>query len=187
MRGIGNWSQADVDRTGRFLLWFLLFFLAGTLVLDVVVPNVVRERAVAGASLFVLERAGIGGQLDFSAEHALIRLDHGAVIQISELCTGILETLVILGAILATIDVEWKKRWAGAIAAAVLVGALNLARIGITVGLIVSSSDLGLVDLAHNLFFRVFLFVSVFGIYLAWFLWATEQWPKKGIRLFKPQ
>ena len=175
MKKIAPWSAGDVQKAGRFLLFFIFFFVAGTLLLDFVVPNSARQELVASATLAVLQATGTTGHLDLSAGHTWIILDRGNTIQISDLCTGTLEFLIIIGAILASAGIDRKKRVLGAAMAGVLVLLLNLARILATIGLIGSTQDTQLIDFTHNVFFRVFLFVSIMGLYTLWFAWAVGK------------
>jgi exosortase/archaeosortase family protein len=116
-------------------------------------------------------------------ETALVQVQSGHVIEISDLCTGLTEMLVIVGAIIASIGISWRKRLIGAAAAAIIVVLLNLARIVFTALLIIGTSDLAIIDFVHNILFRVFLFVSIAGIYIVWFYWAAsaeQGYAKKG-------
>lgn len=95
-------------------------------------------------------------------------------IVISWLCTGVLEIIVLVSAIIASFGVSWKKKLVG-IAAAVILGIIfNLLRIVVTVNLILTQ-NVQTVELAHDALFRLVLFVYIVAVYVGWFYWAARQ------------
>jgi len=99
-------------------------------------------------------------------------------IEISYLCTGLLEAIVLASVIAASAGIPIKKRIVGACTGVAFTVAVNLARIFATLHFI-ASADLRTADFMHNIFFRLTLFVSIFVFYGAWFHWATKQ-EKRG-------
>ena len=105
-------------------------------------------------------------------------INNGKTIIISWLCTGALEIIILIGAIIASFGVSWKKKAIG-IAAAIILGVIfNLLRIIITINLILSQ-NLQTVELAHDLLFRLILFVYIVAVYVGWFYFST---PKKDAK-----
>ncbi len=88
-------------------------------------------------------------------------------ISFSLLCTGAMEVSVLISAILASREINLKKRIIGAILAIPSVFVINQARIVLTV---FSFSLFGLqgLDFAHNFFFRLSLFIIIVGYYTIW-------------------
>jgi len=102
-------------------------------------------------------------------------------IEISYLCTGLLEAIVLASVIIASAGIPINKRIIGACAGVAFTVAVNLARIFATLYFI-ASADMKTADFLHNIFFRLTLFVSIFVFYAAWFHWTTkssEKWFKK--------
>lgn len=97
----------------------------------------------------------------------------GKTIVISWLCTGALEIIILVSAILASFGVGWRKKAVGVIGAVVLGVVFNLLRIVVTVNIILSQ-NVQTVELAHDLIFRLVLFVYIVALYVGWFYWAMN-------------
>jgi len=164
-------EKDDAVKTGRFLLYFMLAYL---IMLGLVnwIGIQAFEQWVASNVLFLLQLFGHSGQVTVT-ETALIHLESGVVIEISELCTGLTELMIIVGAILGSAGIFWKKRVLGAAVAGVIAIVFNHFRIVATSLLILGSTDIELIDFTHNVLFRTFLFATVAGLYIAWFYWAV--------------
>jgi len=93
---------------------------------------------------------------------------------ISWLCVGVLEIIILISAILASFGINNKKKAIGVIAAVILGIIFNLIRIWITVNLILTQST-ETIELAHDLLFRVVLFVYIVAVYVVWFNWAKKE------------
>ncbi|MDD5148191.1 MAG: archaeosortase/exosortase family protein [Candidatus ainarchaeum sp.] len=167
-------DNVEAAKTGRFLVFFIIVYLALAILVSFI-PQLEIEKAVAGGTLGILRVFGITGSVSVAEEAALITLSNGARIQISWLCTGITELLVLVSAILASIGIAWKKRIIGAAAGALAAIAFNFFRIAATILMIVSTTDLGIVEFTHNILFRVFLFATIAVSYIAWFQWAVRE------------
>jgi exosortase/archaeosortase family protein len=96
------------------------------------------------------------------------------VIVINDLCTGVLETMILVAAIIATMEIHWKKRAIGAIAAIIGIFVFNQIRIISTVFFILNA-PIDWVVLSHDLFFRVFLFITIAVFYWLFLKWGKEQ------------
>lgn len=168
-------SAANPLGVGRFLAFFLVFFVAATLIADVVAPASFRGNATATLSQALLDSLGHSSERLLDDNRPVLVFDERAAIMFSDLCTGFLEMLILAGAILATEGATWKKRIAGALAGIFGVLVLNQARIVATALLILGGAQTGLVDIAHNVFFRLFLLASIVGLYYAWLRWAVKK------------
>jgi len=175
-------GKEDAIKTGRFVLYFILVYLLASMALEVLLPARALEAAVANNVLFLLGAAGQGGSVS-SGETAVIALAGGAKIEISELCTGRMETLIIFSAIIASAGIAWRKRLAGAAIAAAAAIAFNHLRIAGTALLILGSGDTAMIEFAHNILFRVFLFIVIAGFYIGWFYWAASSEHSTGNRV----
>lgn len=181
-----GFGKEDAVKTGRFLAFFIVVYIVLSFSVKAIFPVETIELWVANNVLAFLQLLGYSGSVSLG-ETALIQLDAGPVIEISEFCTGLTETLIVVGAIIASIGIGWRKRLFGAVSAGLAVIVLNYARIVFTALLILGTNDLGVIDFTHNILFRAFLFLSIAGIYIAWFWWAAggEMRPESQRRKFK--
>lgn len=153
---------------------FLTVFLAVFILLNAViyfVPMETFEKPVAETLLAYLQFEGYSGKI-LEQTPVMIELDNGTKIQISYLCTGLLEMIVLISAIIASLGISWKKRVIGLIAGVGLTQAFNLMRIIITTDLIMKTDSIEIIEFVHNFLFRLTLFIVIVGIYAAWFYWA---------------
>jgi exosortase/archaeosortase family protein len=165
-------DNSDAVKTGRFLVFFIITYLALSLIVSLI-PIITIESGIANAELGIVSIFGLQGNVAVQ-ETALINLGNGATIQISELCTGIQELLILVSAIIASIGIAWKKRIIGAVLGAVIAVLFNFFRITATILVIASTKDLGTIEFTHNILFRVFLFATIAVAYIAWFQWAIK-------------
>ncbi len=169
-----SFGKGDAVKTGRFLLFFILVYLLGSVFFEAFFPIRAEQQFLANNVLALLAGAGFPGSVE-AGETAIISLEAGPSIEISELCTGRIELLIIVGAILASIGISWRKRLIGAAAAAAATTAFNYIRIFSTSLLILNSTDLSLIELTHNILFRAFLFLVIVVAYVVWFYWAVSS------------
>ena len=168
-------DKGEAKKTGRFVAFFMLLYLAISSLFYFAVPEQAIQFFIAETTAFVF-----GGQVAL-LENPVVTLSSGTMIEISSLCTGFTELFIIVAAILASIGISARKRLAGAAVAAVAVFALNIVRIFATIALILGTGDLAVIELAHDVFFRIFLFISIAAIYIAWFYWAVASSPKQKL------
>lgn len=169
-----SFEKQDAVKTGRFLLFFVLVYLVASLLLDSFFPVMAHEAFIASNILAALQATGSSGTVSAN-ETVLIELQNGKSIEISELCTGRMELLIIVSAIIASLGIDWRKRLLGAAIAAVATVAFNFIRIISSSLLILGSSDIALIEFTHNILFRVFLFFTIAVLYIAWFYWAVSS------------
>ena len=163
-------AAEEADKAVRFL--FLAFAsLLVLFILTSLVPLEYYELFVANTVLSGLNSAGINGAIEYG-EPIVIRVAGGPGIQISYLCTGVLEAVLLAGVIIASAGIPIRKRLIGVALGVAATMAVNFARIFLTIYFIYNS-PIETVDLIHNVLFRLTLFVTVFALYALWFCWAT--------------
>ncbi|MFH1234341.1 MAG: exosortase/archaeosortase family protein [Candidatus Diapherotrites archaeon] len=176
-------AKEEAKKSAYFL--FLAFFsIFALFVLSSLVPLEWSESFVAGTVLYGLNAAGLHGYIApvETGDAVAIILENGPSIQISYLCTGLLETILLAGVILASAGIPIYKRIIGVAVGAIASAVLNFARIFATIYFIYNSG-IETVEFIHNFFFRAFLFISVFCFYALWFRWATGSVrEKEGIQ-----
>ncbi|MFA6269483.1 MAG: exosortase/archaeosortase family protein [archaeon] len=169
-----------------FILGFILFYLVVS-ALAMIVPSELYKGVVGNTVQGVLAIEGVTTQSNgfvTCTESNWIGLEitsncysfdvNGKTILISWLCTGVLEIIVLIAAMLASFGVNWEKKIKG-IGLAIVAGIIfNILRIAITVN-IVLTQNLQTIELAHDLLFRLVLFIYIVGVYVMWFNWAMKS------------
>ncbi len=174
-------EKQTVLNAGKFVLVLLLVFaVLGILLFLVSMEPFKAITAYAGSA--ALYGMGIQNTVE-GGEDAYIVLANPekTVIVINDLCTGVLETMILVAAIVATLEIHWKKRAVGAIAAVIGIFVFNQIRIVSTVFFILNA-PIDLVVLSHDIFFRVFLFITIAVFYWLFLKWGKEASPKKRVR-----
>lgn len=168
-----EFKKEDARKTGIF---FLLAAIIYTLLhfSSKAFPVEFYENITAQSVLFVLKLFGVQGAITIQ-EPVLITLASGIKIEISYLCTGLMELFVIIAAIAASHGISLKKRAVGILAALIVAPLFNLFRITATIFLILNSGSIELIDFTHNILFRITLFFAIAGIYTVWFIWAVQE------------
>ncbi len=166
-------TQKQVKDAGKFFLLLIIFFSV-LLFLSAAVPENFFEKITAKASNAVYGSAGISGTITGQNNEIFIKINNGPNIFFSNLCTGVLETILLVSAIAATFEISKKKRLLGIAVGIVAVFAFNILRIVVTT-LAILNAGIETAEFAHNILFRVFLFVAIAGLYAGWYRWATAQ------------
>jgi exosortase/archaeosortase family protein len=136
-------------------------------------PPLFFENLTAHATSGILNISGIPNSVETNGTVSiLLQNPENTIIAISDLCTGLLETIILVSAIAATMEIHWKKRAVGAVAAVVGIFVFNQIRIVSTIYFILNA-PLAVVELSHDTLFRVFLFVAI-----AVFYWLFLKWGK---------
>ncbi|MBS3063304.1 MAG: exosortase/archaeosortase family protein [Candidatus Diapherotrites archaeon] len=168
-----RFSKAELRKAGKFLAGFVAAFFALNF-LARLVPLEAIEGLVAGAALAGLNFFGVNGVL-LAGEPVLLQVEGLALpVAISYLCTGLLETIVLVSAVLASFGIPWRERVKGAGLGILISFIFNIIRIDGTI-LMIKAQGLVLGELTHDLFFRAFLFLSIAGYYAWWFRRSTRQ------------
>jgi exosortase/archaeosortase family protein len=102
---------------------------------------------------------------------------------ISWLCSGILEIIILICAIIASFGITFKQKLVG-IGIAIITGIIfNTLRIWVTLSLILTQNA-QVFEIAHDLLFRIVLFVYIIVVYILWFYW-TQVGTKEFKKLIK--
>ena len=170
--GLAEFMEGEEAQKGAaFLLGFVVAF-AFLSALIALVPLEFFEMGVAGAVASLLSLGGAHPEIIFQ-EPVLILL-RGEQIQISYLCTGLLEMLVLVSAVVASFGIARRERLLGAFGAVAVTFAFNQARIIATIHAVFGMGpEIG--EIFHEFFFRAFLFLVIVGYYALWFFWATRK------------
>lgn len=158
-----------------FLASFLILFSLLALLINALPDFILNfELWIANIILAIMKSIGYDGSIIIINDLPIIELINGTNIQISYLCTGLLEASVLIAAILASHGISWRNRILGCLVGIVLAQLFNITRILLTITFILDS-DIQTIEFVHNIFFRVTLFLVIVGIYAAWFWIATRK------------
>lgn len=151
---------------GKFLFYISVsFILLNTFVS--VVPLQFFEMLFALPTNFFLQAIGFETVLQ-QGEPVLIFLQGiDFPIALTYLCTGLLEWIVLISAIVSSGEVNSKKRMSGVLWGTLFIFGFNLFRIIASI-LAIVFFGLSFAEFSHDVFFRVFLFASIAGFYYVW-------------------
>ncbi|MDO8627967.1 MAG: archaeosortase/exosortase family protein [Candidatus Diapherotrites archaeon] len=151
---------------GKFLLAFFIIFALLYTTTQFYLIGV--ETLFAEILNSLLQLIGISGKISVHASEQVVWLIlEKATIQISFLCTGLAELFVLWAAFGASFGIPREKRILGCLQAVAVVLVFNVVRIFATTILLLNSGA-EFADLAHDLLFRVSLFVVIAGFYWWW-------------------
>lgn len=169
-----------------FLAGFILFYLILSLLLGLV-PQEIYKQITGNVVEGILNLEGIKTtSLGFLGCSEFSWLSEGVegtcyaflveekTIFIAWLCTGLLEIIILISAILASFGINTKAKLIGVLVA-ILVGIVfNIIRIIITIH-IVLTQNISVVEFAHDILFKTILFIYITVFYVAWFYWAKNK------------
>jgi exosortase/archaeosortase family protein len=170
-------TSRDVQQSSHFLLAFIA--IMSVLYITSFFLTYPFELFFAFITQAFYQALGVQGEIVFQ-EPVLLLLPNLSI-QISFLCTGLVELMVLVAAILASFGIDFEKKWKGIIGAIATVLVFNALRIIVT-SLLIQNTTRELADLAHDLLFRISLFVVIVGFYGLWFYWATGKLKTKSIK-----
>ena len=169
-----------------FLAGFVLFYLIISIVVGLV-PQEIYKQLTGNVVEAVLNLEGIKTiSLGFLECNEFSWLSDGVIgtcyafnvsdktIFIAWLCTGILEIIILISAIIASFGIKQKEKLIGVILAIIVGIVFNILRIIITIH-IVLTQNLQIVEFAHDILFKVILFVYITVFYVIWFYWASKK------------
>lgn len=116
------------------------------------------------------------GLIEFELEEAYaFTINHtNQLIVISWLCTGILEIIILVSAILASFGIALKKKLIGVLFAIISGFIFNFIRIWITLNIIMMQ-EAQVFEIAHDVLFRLTLLIYIVIVYVIWFSWAEGK------------
>jgi exosortase/archaeosortase family protein len=169
-----------------FILGFILCYLVITAIISFI-PAMFFEQTTGQAVQILLSAQGMNSDsigaikctefsyLGETTESQCYSFNIGEKqIVISWLCAGVLEIVILISAIFASFGINNKKKLIGAFVAIILGVVFNLLRVWVTVNIILTQ-EVGTVEIAHDLLFRVILFVYIVIVYVIWFNWAEKS------------
>lgn len=166
-------TKQQIQSAGKFVLILLVVF-AALYFLSSLFPKNFFERATALSANTAYGAIGINGSVQEENGELFIQIEQGPKIIFSDLCTGLLETILLIAAIAATFEISARKRIIGIVVGIVAVFVFNLLRIAITT-LAILQASLETAEFTHNVLFRIFLFIAIAGLYAAWYWWAVKS------------
>ncbi len=170
-------AKSEAFKAAKFLAAFALVFFGLNFFLSFV-PLQFFEVPVAVAIKGFLATQSVGARI-IATEPVIVAAETGLDVSVSYLCTGLLESVVWIGIIAASLGVEWKKRLAGAFLGLAGLAAFNLLRIFTTLYFVLNS-DVSTVTFIHNTFFRAALFAVLVGFYGIWFWLSVRSEMTRG-------
>jgi exosortase/archaeosortase family protein len=165
-----NRTRQGAVSAGKFFLALVLCFVV-LYGLASLVPIQLFERVFASLLRHTLALFRIPATSGIDVD-AFVQVTDGPRILISGLCTGLLEMIILSSAILATLEIDTRKRLVGVAVGVIAIGLFNWFRIVATT-LIALSQPIEVVELSHEVLFRVFLFLVIAGFYWTWLRWAN--------------
>jgi len=175
LKGFCNSLRRDLqDVEGiRNALYFLLVFAASFILMILVIIPITSPfwsamgSLHAGAAQWILSEFGIESQTN---ANVLVMDVQGKETHflISRLCSGDIETALLISLIIASLDILLVWRILGVLVGTVLLLSINPLRIALTLA-ITKNSGMATGDLYHNIIFRLFLFVILVLYYFAWY------------------
>ncbi|MBN2518059.1 MAG: archaeosortase/exosortase family protein [Candidatus Altiarchaeota archaeon] len=156
----------------KFMVIFILLFALSLLVLIPLLSPLWDFLGVFNSHTSHAVLALLGVESSVSGNVITTRVGGQDVgFEISQICSGDIEIALLASLILASFDIAIFWRLLGSLAGALLVLLVNPLRISLTI-LITARSDLDVGELAHNIIFRLFLFLLLVFYYLLWYNWT---------------
>ncbi|MFA5763590.1 MAG: exosortase/archaeosortase family protein [archaeon] len=173
----------------QFTFFILTFVLSYLILTALVSPFELGAKEFTGKSAEIFLAAG-GNSI---SESGFYTATDGEVVYsffandkqiiISWLCSGVLEIIILICAMLASFGIAFRQKLIG-IGIAIVAGVIfNTLRIWITLSLILTQNA-AVFEIAHDLLFRIVLFVYIIIVYVIWFYW-TQVGTKELIKIVK--
>jgi exosortase/archaeosortase family protein len=126
--------------------------------------ELILQRAIAQLSQNVLEMLGTiiiqtSNPIQFFADNYKI--------EISPLCSGLLEVCLLAGAVMATKGKKWKSKLKGIVVGIVLLQTFNVIRITATI-MQLNHTSIEFATFTHDVLFRIVLLIGFAILYGAW-------------------
>jgi len=161
--------------------WFVLGFLIFYLILSGIAypfADTLKESTGRNSELLLniqgIETQSNGSvELEFENAYSFEIVQSGQTIFISWLCSGVLEIIILVSAIIASFGISWKKKIIGIIIATIIGYVFNIFRIWVTLNIILTQNA-QVFEIAHDTLFRIVLFVYIIVVYVLWFNWAKK-------------
>ncbi len=172
-------NKKEQKKSLKFIALIFAWSVLFTLVF-LFVPLKWIELIPAFFSLILFKLLGFQAQLVLQEPVLIQFTNFEYVVSITLLCSGLIESIILISCILASSGINWSKRIIGGVIGLIVLNTANVLRI-ITSVLVLKFFGKYWGELFHEILFRIILFIGIAGIYLIWFLWATKN--KKMIQL----
>jgi exosortase/archaeosortase family protein len=154
-----------------FMLGFILSYLILTGI-TYLIPEIFFDLLTGLGAKSLLQLQGLE-VMEFIGENYQM-LIAGKTIIISWLCSGVLEIIILISAMLASFGISWKKKFIGIIFAVLVGYVFNLLRVWTTINIILTQ-NVQTIEFAHDFLFRAVLFVYIIVFYVAWFHFSVRK------------
>lgn len=159
-------NKNNAIKGGKFLVLLILSYVIIS-VLFLFIPLELIELITAKTVIIFT-----GGKIVFQ-EPVLILFENFKV-QISYLCTGLMEFILLASALIATAGIKKEKKIIGIIGAGITTYIFNVIRIALTISLIENTST-EIIELTHNILFKITLFALIAGYYFIWYYLSVKK------------
>ena len=167
-----SFDKKEIVKSGKFLLALIAVFLLLSFVFWLL-GELWVELFTAHVAATVLGALGVEPVVSVLDGNVLIGIGE-TIFQISYLCTGLFELIILVSAIAASFGISLRKRGVGILGAVIFGFVFNQMRIVVSV-LLAINTNIRTAELAHDVFFRLTLFIVIAGYYAAWFWFATKK------------
>jgi exosortase/archaeosortase family protein len=168
-------DKKDAVKGGKFLLVLIFTYVILSLLISLI-PMKWIEFFIAKIAVFFLSFLGLKGEIILQ-EPVLVLFENFSI-QISYLCTGLMEFVLLASALIATAGVENKKKVLGILGAGIATFSFNITRIIITI-ILIQKTSLETIELTHDILFRVSLFALIAGYYFVWYYFSAKTSKKE--------
>ncbi|MFH1751634.1 MAG: archaeosortase/exosortase family protein [archaeon] len=160
----------------KFLAVFLASYFILSFIIKALIPMASIEFFTASTTKLFLDLTGL--QSTIVLNEPVMLIVNSQTFLISELCTGLMELILIISAITASLGIHWKKRLIGILFGIILILIVNPLRIFITI-LTYLNQPIEITTFVHDFLFRLTLFLLIAGYYSAWFYLSVRKELKK--------
>ena len=162
-----------------FVLGFIFFYLLLTFLITPIEPFAKEFTSSSSAVLLSMQGVEISESDFYTADDGeivysfFVGSDQKSQIIISSLCTGVLEIIILICAMLASFGITLNKKLIGIVVAIFSGIIFNIVRVFVTINIILIANP-EVVEFAHDLLFRVILLLYIMVVYVAWFYWSEK-------------
>lgn len=153
-----------------FVLIFVFFYLFLSMAISPFENNLKEFSGKTAEAMLSIQGIEISEQGFYQGEEEIVYSFFAGEKQIiiSGLCAGILEIIILVSTLLATLGISWRKKLIGIIIGIIAGIIFNIIRIWITINIILTQ-ETQVIEFAHDILFRIILFVYIIGFYVTWF------------------
>jgi len=165
-------SKKALLKATEFLLGIASIYLILSISIGFLVPIQAIELMHASLANGIL--GALGSQGKIVEDENILMVFPGLTAEINELCTGLIEFLLLASMMLASWEIKLNKRLKGILLALIVWLAVNPLRIALTIMQLFNAS-IEFAVLTHDVLFRVSLFIVIVLTYFFWLEWARKD------------